>query len=291
MKILAYIAMATLTALLASEAAAETVRFAIVVGANRGGDGTQPLRFAERDAERFAKVLGEVGGVSAPRIALLPSPSAVTLRRAFDRIEAAIRAARTRPDDRIILIFFYSGHSDGVNLELGSSDRLRFGEVRARLERSAAHVRLAFVDSCKSGGITENKGLARGPSFDLALSDETDVGGAAFVTSSSASERAQESSEVGGSYFTHFLISALRGAADNDGNGRVTLSETYQYAFAKTVAETARTVAGPQHPSYAYKLSGRGDLTLADLREAAATIRFPAGAGGTYLVIDGRRKE
>jgi hypothetical protein len=282
---------ALIAVVVATPAMAETVRFAVVVGANRGGESTAPLRYAERDAQRFAGVLTEVGGVTRERLIVLDGPDSAELRRALDRLDAQARAVRARGSDRVVAVFYYSGHSDGLNLELGKRDRFPFAELRARLERSSAHVRLAFIDSCKSGALTQDKGLTVGPSFDLALSDETDVGGAAFVTSSSASERAQESAEIGGSYFTHFLLSALRGAADNDGNGRVTLSEAYQYAFAKTVVETTRSIVGPQHPSYAYKLSGRGDLTLADLRAAAATIVLPAGAAGTYLVIDGRRQE
>jgi hypothetical protein len=280
-----------LGAAIAAPARADTVRVALVVGANRGGASTAPLRYAERDAQRFARVLAEVGGVPPDRLLLLSAPTSDELRKGFDRLDALARTARERGADRVVAVFYYSGHSDGINLELGSRDRFPFAEVRTRFERSPAHVRLGFVDSCKSGALTQDKGLTAGPSFDLALSDESDVGGAAFVTSSSASERAQESAEIGGSYFTHFLLSALRGAADADGNGRVTLSEAYQYAFAKTVVETARSIVGPQHPSYAYRLSGRGDLTLADLRQAAATIVLQPGAGGTYVVIDGRRKE
>src|SRR4029453_6409903 len=130
-----------------------------------------------------------------------------------------------------------------------------------------------------------------GPSFDLVVTDRLDVAGAAFVTSASASESAQESAELASSYFTHYLISALRGAGDADDDGRVTLSEAYQYAYVKTAADTARTIAGTQHPSYAYKITGRGDLPLADLRGARAVLVFPPGAGGDYLIVEAKRGE
>jgi hypothetical protein len=287
------LAIAVLLAVLAAAApaSAEVVRLAIVVGANQGGQGTVRLRYAERDAERFARVLTEVGGVRPENLQLLSAPSAASVLRAFDSADARARTVRSQTHDRVILLFYFSGHADGINIELGSSDRLPFADIRRRIESSPADVRVAFIDSCKSGGITQDKGLTRGPAFDLTLTEQTDAGGAAFVTSSSAGEQAQESSDIGGSYFTHFVLSALRGAADSDGNGRVTLSETYQYAFAKTVAETARTVAGAQHPSYSYKLSGRGDLTLADLRAATAALVFPAGAAATYLVLNNDRRE
>jgi hypothetical protein len=270
-------------------ARAETVRLAVVVGANRGHADTATLRYAERDAERVASVLLEVGQVRWPQIAILRSPSARELRAALDRVEATARVRRAA-GDKVILLFYYSGHADGLNLELGA-ETVPFGEIRERLERSAADIRVAFVDSCRAGGITETKGISPGPSFDIVVTDRLDVAGAAFVTSASASESAQESAELESSYFTHYLVSALRGAADADGDKRVTLAEAYQYAYVKTVADTARTIAGAQHPSYAYRLTGRGDLALADLHGARAAIVFPAGHAGDYFITDSPRGE
>jgi hypothetical protein len=270
-------------------AAAETIRLALVVGVNEGRSGSARLRFAERDAERFAAVLAEVGQVPADGIVLLRSPRVADLRAALDRVEAVARARRGA-GDKVVILFYYSGHADGINFEFGS-ELVPFAEIRGRLERSSADIRVAFVDSCKAGGLTESKGIAPGPSFDLVVTDRLDVAGAAFVTSASANESAQESAELGSSYFTHYLISALRGAGDVDEDGRVTLAEAYQYAYVKTVADTARTIAGTQHPSYAYRITGRGDLPLADLRGARAVLVFPPGVRGDYLIIEAKRGE
>ncbi len=277
------------TAFAAPAAAKETARLALVVGVNQGRPDAPKLRFAERDADRFAAVLAEVGQVPRDKLVVLRSPRAAQLRTALDQLEDAARARRAA-GDKVVVLFYYSGHADGINLELGS-EVISFAEIRGRLERSAADIRVAFVDSCKAGGLTEAKGISPGPSFDLVVTDRLDVAGAAFVTSASASESAQESAELESSYFTHYLISALRGAGDADDDGRVTLSEAYQYAYVKTVADTARTIAGTQHPSYAYKITGRGELPLADLRGARAVLVFPPGTGGDYLIVDAKRGE
>jgi len=42
----------------------------------------------------------------------------------------------------------------------------------------------------------------------------------------------------------------LRGAADASGDGRVTLGESYQFAFQETLAQTTTTQGGAQHPAY-----------------------------------------
>ena len=52
----------------------------------------------------------------------------------------------------------------------------------------------------------------------------------------------RESGDIEGSYFTHHMLSALRGAGDRDGNGVVTLAEAYQYAYAHTLGSVAASV-------------------------------------------------
>ena len=63
--------------------------------------------------------------------------------------------------------------------------------------------------------------------------------GTAFVTSTAVGEAAQESASIGGSFFTHHLDIALRGAGDADGDGRITLAEAFRYTAARTLAGTA----------------------------------------------------
>jgi hypothetical protein len=110
-----------------------------------------------------------------------------------------------------------------------------------------------------------------------------------FLTSSAAGEDSQESDELRGSFFTHHLASGLRGAADEDGDGHVTLAEAYAHAYHATLRTTAATVAGVQHPTFRYELKGGGDVILTSPlggpAATRATLRFPAGAG--WLVLAG----
>jgi hypothetical protein len=108
--------------------------------------------------------------------------------------------------------------------------------------------------------------------------------GYAFLTSSSANEAAQESERIKGSYFTHALLTGLRGAADATGDGRVTLNEAYQYAFHETLSETTATQGGAQHPAYDIRMAGTGDVVMTDVRETSCAIVLGPGFDGRFYV-------
>jgi len=76
----------------------------------------------------------------------------------------------------------------------------------------------------------------------------------------------------------------MRGAGDADDDGQVTLSEAFRYTAARTVSATAATSQGPQHPTYDFRMSGRGEVVLADLRRAEAHLRIPADRGALYVL-------
>ena len=126
-----------------------------------------------------------------------------------------------------------------------------------------SEVRLGILDACQSGEITRTKGMVIGVPF-AEVTEVRQAEGEAWLTAASADEAAQESDKIRGSFFTHYLLSALRGAADQ-GDGVVTLGEAYAYAYDRTVSRTGATTGGTQHPTYDYRITGRGDLPLTDV--------------------------
>ncbi|HEY2514164.1 MAG TPA: hypothetical protein VGI39_25030 [Polyangiaceae bacterium] len=104
------------------------------------------------------------------------------------------------------------------------------------------------------------------------------------MASSTSQELSQESDELKASYFTHHLVSALRGAGDADGDGRVSLDEAYRYAYRRTLASTARTRIGEQHVTLETDLAGQGDVPVTYHAEARAQLELPAGLEARVLV-------
>ena len=286
---------ALLAALVAAPASAERPegtlqRYTLVIGANFGGADRAMLKYAVSDAERFASVMAELGGVPPDNQIVLRQPKLHELFDALDtiaaRLAAARRAAGTAPG-RTEIVLYYSGHADEKGLLLGE-DRVSYQSLRDRLDEMPADVRIAVLDACASGAFTRLKGGVARPPFRVDASSA--MRGHAFLTSSAETEAAQESDRIGASYFTHYLVSAFRGAADSSGDGRVTLNEAYQFAFAETLGRTVGTTGGAQHPSYDINLSGTGDVVMTDMRQTTATLVLGEQIEGRVYVRDAARQ-
>jgi hypothetical protein len=263
------------------EANAKTLRVAIVVGNNEGDVSRAPLRYALSDARRVAVALASVGGFQKENLHLLLDGTDADLERAFADAERALLAAA--PDQRVLL-FYFSGHSDGTHLEMGST-RFPYVRLKELLASSTADVRLAFVDACMSGALVGAKGVTQGPSFDIDVYGDLGTQGTAILTSAGSGELALESARLGGSFFTHHLVSALYGAADADRDLRITLQETYRYVYRRTLGDTAANVTGPQHPSYSFELEGKGEFVVSSVPDGAAEVVFPVGPGASFFLV------
>lgn len=287
--IAALAAAAGLCAPVAPAHAGEVRRLALLIANSRGGAGTAALRYARQDAEKLGAVLLELGGYLEADLHFLFDADADQARRALGEVEARLARAKAEGAQTSLLVY-YSGHARDGALRLGDS-RWPMVELRGALSRSAADVRLGVIDACQSGAITRLKGGRPGPSFLFDAQDGQPARGLVLISSSSDDESSQESDEIGGSYFTHYLTSGLRGDADESGDRRITLGEVYSYAYNKTIQETVTTRSGVQHPTYSYDLQGSGNLILTDLSMGRSAVVFPAHLAGDYLIFDRVREQ
>jgi len=258
----------------------------IVVGNNRGDADEIQLLYGERDAREFAEVLRTQGNIASDRVRILIDESAETVRRALVSVNAGLRA-RSADGKTTALLVFYSGHADAESLHLRGT-RLPIEELRGLVSGSPATMRLLVVDACRSGAVTRVKGVRSVPEFAIKLEDRVEAEGTAMISSSTAGESSQESDRLRASFFSHHLVNALRGAADRNGDGRVTLSEAYAYSYAQTLRSSGQTLQ-LQHPTYAYDVKGSGDLVLTTLTGAEHNLgRLRLADASMYLVTEER---
>ena len=181
-------------------------RFALVIGNDTGDHDEPQLRYAEHDADRFAATLVDLGGFDAGNVVVLRGGDAEGARAALIALNERIRLAAA-PDS--MLVVYYSGHADAEALHLGATS-FALTQLEQLVRGSPATFRMLVVDACRSGALTRVKGGTVAAPFPIALGDTLAADGVVFWTASAASEQAQESDAIKGSFFSHFLVERAR---------------------------------------------------------------------------------
>jgi uncharacterized caspase-like protein len=251
-------------------------RIAILIGANNGGPSRQSLKYAHTDAHRLADALRDVSGFSSDNVTALEDPDPAAVLTAMDALNARPESPPT------LFVFYFSGHASADAL-FTNGHALAISEIRERLERSGATLKLGIVDSCSGGGWTRAKGLTAADPHLVPVNRLLTSEGTALLSSSSGLEKAHEADALKGSLFTHHLVAAMRGAAAQP-NGEVTLQGAFKYAEQRTVRDSALFAQEAQHPSYALNMRGRQDVLLAQIPTAGARLEVTQAEGPIQLI-------
>lgn len=263
-------------------AAAHAHAYGIIVGSNAGGAGQVPLRYAEDDAERVAAVLRDLGRFGTTELRVLTRPDAAKILAAVGELVPKLKAHADR-GEQATFFFYYSGHAKASALTLGDSE-LPLGLLRERLRQVPSTLTLVVLDACQSGAFARTKGAEPAADFSFNSVARLTTKGIAVMASSTGQELSQESDALKSSYFTHHLVVGLRGAGDQDGDGKVSLDEAYRYAYRRTLAATARTRVGTQHATLETDLSGQGDVPVTYPADAGAHLELAAPLDARVLV-------
>ncbi|MFO0583121.1 MAG: caspase family protein [Anaeromyxobacter sp.] len=267
-----------LAALVAAQApAGEGARVALLVAADAGLPGERPLRHTGADVERLAAVLQELGGFAPGDVHVLRDRNAAEVLDAIDALGHGPMPS--------MLLFFYSGHADAAALHPAGTV-LPLDLLLHRLKGVSAELRIGVLDACQSGAAARGKGSTPAPPFAVRFEEQGPEGD--ILISSSADDELSFEGEHGG-IFTLHLAAALRGAADANGDGRVSLGEAYEYAYAQTLRSTLGASTGPQHARFRYELTGRRDPVLTQLGRGAQLTLSPV-SDGEYVVFDGAER-
>jgi len=239
-------------------------RWAVVIGISEyahKNKNLSNLQYAHRDAEKLAEFLKSKagGGFPASNVKLLTNRQA-TAKGIRDGLFTFLK--RTVKEDLVII--FFSGHGTPdpdkpSNLYLVAHDSdpnnisatgIPMWDIETALKRTIAAERtIVLADTCHSAGVTEGvKGVKIGDQFNryfAALAKARP--GRVIFTSCEGYEVSREAKKWGGGHgvFTWALLEALKGKADKDKSGIVTLGEVLDYVDMTVRRETANE----QHPT------------------------------------------
>jgi len=256
---------------------AEPVRILVAAGSKNGLAAERPLKFADNDATRVRDVMVSLGGVKAENAHLLSEPTRAQLFAAIDKAKA--EAARHKQDE-VTLVFYFSGHGDREALHLGG-DRVLVSELSTKLGEVPAGLRIAVTDACRA---TRDKGFSTDEPFAISATMIPSASGQVWLHASSDGEAAQESDELQGAIFTHAWINGLRGAADANGDARVTLDESFAFAHSQTLIRSAKSSGVLQKPEAVVTLREGAPVVLTQTIAKMATLSLPQSRDTHFLV-------
>ena len=267
----------------AGEALAEPVRILVAAGSKVGLAAERPLKFASTDATRVRDVVVSLGGVKNENAFVLSEPSRAQLFAAVDRAKTEAQKHRT---DEVTLIFYFSGHGDHDAIHLGD-DRVLLTDLSAKLGEVPAGLRIAVTDACRA---TREKGFTADEPFAITATNVPQASGQVWLHASSDGEAAQESDELQGAIFTHAWINGLRGAADANGDSRVTLEESFAFAHSQTMIRSAKSSGVLQKPEAVVSLREASPVVLTETAAHMAMLSLPQGRDAHFLVYSSGAK-
>jgi len=252
--------------------------WAVVVGISRY-KAVSPLMFADSDARAFHDYLLNQLGLPKDQITLLTNQDATlfNLRRTL----GTDLKRKVGPQDTVII--YFAGHGvpepdstspdeDGLEKYLVPYDAqpddlyttaMPMREIEVIFQRLAAERVIFLADTCFSGaagGRTFSTGSRRALVSDAFWTRLAKGRGRVILSASRANEVSVENDDLGHGVFTYYVLEGLRGKADFDRDGVITVDELYTYIADKIPAATGQN----QHP--VKKGEVEGQLVLGRVR-------------------------
>jgi hypothetical protein len=252
--------------------------WAVVVGINDYRH-TRDLKYAVNDARGFRDYLRDYLGVPDGRVFVLEDQEA-TRSRVQSLLGTELKRKASSEDTVII---FYAGHGaveadpldpdgDGFEKYLLPCDArlddlystaIAMKEIYTIFQRIRAE-RLVFIaDTCYSGASGGRSLLAANTRAALSerFFDRVSRGkGRVILSACSANEVSKEDDGLGHGLFSYYLLEGLKGEADQDADGIVTVSELFGYLSRKVPEASGQD----QHP--VRKGETQGELVIGRIR-------------------------
>ena len=255
--------------------------------------GIPDLQYAHRDAQAFADfLLSPAGGAFSPDKVVLLTDGQATVKEVRKAVGTFL--AKSLEDD--LVIFYFAGHGaadpdNPKNLYLLCHDTEPgnfFGtafpmwDVDTVISRRIKSQKvLVLTDACHAAGVglRGNESVSRFNAYMSKLAESRQ--GVTKITASRADELSQEKffpGAGGHGVFTFHLLEGLKGAADRNRDGFVTMAEAYDHVYDRVRSDTQHS----QRPWASAYVSDDIPIGVVD-RQVLAAIEARAKAGGkTY---------
>lgn len=227
-------------------------RMALIVGNQTGWKGEPHLDYVlSGDVRPLAQKFRELGF----EVKQLENANAQTIRQTLSQLTTLFNqdpAYKT-------FVFYYSGHADDTYFHLGRRTKqpLSYAEFASQFKALRPERKIAIFDSCYSGEIIRRFGslsrykklLKKGKTKGIRARRKIDLHkliipkqgheqGIRIIASSL--DVSWELKQYKASVFTHHMLQGIKGPADTNHDGRITIDELFDYTSQRVLHETGQ---------------------------------------------------
>ncbi len=237
-------------------------KFLKPVGSPNNGADIYDLAYAEKDAQDFSKFLKNTK-YSGDGWEIINLVGANATER---KIRDVVGSTLSRAESGDTIYIFFSGHGQSTQyiandiylVAYDSDPRLEFSGVEYdffadKISNSKASNIIAFIDACRSGGVSSAKGRSMLPNQEFFSRIEVELNSGSnkvFFTAGSGLQLSWEDPTLKNGVFTHYLLKGLKDKeADLNQDSLIDLDEIEYYVRAKVIkhTESSKTM-GYQRP-------------------------------------------
>ena len=245
--------------------AANEFGVAVIIGNKAYQDDRVPeVDYAHNDADAFRRFVVGTLGFSPDNVVDLRDATKARMETAFGS-KGNVRGQLwrwTEADGSSDVVVFYSGHgvpgiNDGrgyllpvdANPDTAEINGYPIDVLYENLGKVPHESVTVFLDACFSGASGDGGKLIAGASPVYVEADVSGLPGLTVLTAATGKQLASWDTEAQHGLFTQHLLEALYGAADADGNGRVSAAETKLYLDRHMTRAARRTYGREQDAS------------------------------------------
>ncbi|AFY47667.1 hypothetical protein Nos7524_1801 [Nostoc sp. PCC 7524] len=219
-------------------------KFALLIGVSEYQADLKAIPSAVSDVEALKQVLinPEMGDFPESNVTVLPNPN----KREMELAIYKLFASRQKDD---LVLFYFSGHGvkdESRKLYLSTSETIldkgrlipptavEARYLHDRMNESKSKQQVIILDSCFSGAFPEGFNIKSDGIDSVDIAKELNSEGRAILTSSTSTQYSFEHAGYDLSIYTRYLVEGItNGAADQDGDGRISVDELHNYASGK----------------------------------------------------------
>jgi hypothetical protein len=205
--------------------------YAVIIGV-AAYNHMNPLKYTDDDAYHLYAFLKSPEGGAIPdgQIKILIDDAATK-----KNILSEVSTTFAKADANDVVLLYMSGHGlEGAFVPVdydGRNNLVDYDDILNVLAASPAKHKLYIADACHSGSMYAAKTPMSRPIADFYTKIGESKGGMAVMTSSKTDEVSLEYSGVRHGVFSHYLIEGMKGDANKNNDGYVTIEELFNYVY------------------------------------------------------------